>query len=67
MEEKNKFDINLYHLWLTLQDLERYKFPKIIEKQLKEFLLKTEELLFPPILSDNDIVSQEFYYITKYK
>lgn len=67
IKNTQELNLNLYHLWLSLQDLEREVYPKNVEKKLINLIHYIDSILFKPIPSGYDIVDVKCLYTTYFE
>lgn len=68
MEIKQKIDINLYHLWSTLNEIVEYnKLPKNIVNDINKLENKIDKMLYKSIPGNRDITKEEAYLVISYK
>ncbi len=69
MEQKNliqvqELDLNLYHLWLTIENLRGLEFPDNVRSQIDELFWLVDDLTFKRNPGSCDIVSEKCILIT---
>lgn len=57
------FDLNLYHLFMTLEDMQKYNFSEKIKTKVNELYSLVDTELFPKIPNNYEIIDTKCIYI----
>ncbi len=66
---KDRFEVDrsLYHLYESLQDLQRFNYPETISNRLQNFINDLSDKIFPKIPSGFDIENDKLYLVYDYE
>ncbi len=67
MKYTQELDLNLHHLWLSLQDLQNQHYDNKVEEKLNDLIKYVENILFDQVYHDYDIVDTKCLYTIYYE
>lgn len=67
MKIQQKLNLELHHLWYSLEDLQCHSYPDDIDKKIKELQFYIEKKIFEEIPSDFDVIDEDCILIRTIK